>query len=50
MDGTNANAMVRRRGATVMQGIIEARSERKNRHEGNLEGGQGPRRVGQRAT
>jgi hypothetical protein len=50
MAGTNANAKVRKRGVTVMQGIIEARSERKNRHEGNLEGEQGPGRVGQRTT
>lgn len=50
MDGTNANATVRKRGATVMQGIIEARSERKNRHEGDLEGEQGPGRVGQRTS
>jgi hypothetical protein len=48
MDGTNTNAAARKRGATVMQGIIGVRSERKNRHEGDLEGEQGPGRVGQR--
>lgn len=35
---------------TVMQGIIEARSNRKERHEGDLEGEQGPGRVGQRIS
>jgi hypothetical protein len=49
-DGTNTNATVRKRGATVMQGIIGTRSERKNRHEGDLEGEQGPGRVGQRIS
>ena len=49
-DGANAIATVRKRGATVMQGIIEARSERKNRPEGNFEGEQSPGRVGQRTS
>jgi len=49
MDGTNANATVRKRGTTVMQGVIEVRSVRKDWHEGDLEGEQGPGRVGQRA-
>ena len=35
---------------TVMQGIIEARSNRKERQEGGLEGEQGPGRVGQRTS
>jgi len=47
-DGTNANATVCNRGATVMQGIIGARLDRKEQHEGDLEGEQGPGRVGQR--
>ena len=50
MDGTNAIAADASRGTTVMQGIIEVRSNRKERPEDDLEGEQGPGRVGQRDT
>jgi len=48
-DGSNAAATVGSRGATVTQGVIGTRSERKNRHEGDFEGEQSPGRVGQQA-
>jgi len=45
----NTKATVCPRGESVMQGIVETRSSRKGGHEGDLEGEQGPGRVGQRS-